>query len=345
MSNRDLIVVGASAGGIEALQQLCAGLPADLQAAVLVVLHTSPNSERLLPAILNRSSSMLATYPSDRERIRRGRIYIAPPDFQMLVEDGLLRTIQGPKENHHRPAIDPTFRSAAIAHGKRVIGVVLTGLLDDGTSGLMVIRAHGGAAVVQDPSTALFPAMPRNALSRVPDAQIASLPELPNLLTDLVNEEIELEQPAAVVKDPLAESETRIAKIDMSEIEKEIVNGKPSPFGCPECGGVLWEIDQQGFLRFRCRVGHAYTAEHLRTEQRQAVETALWSALRALEERASLYRRMADRASEARHEESRGAYEERAINAEMNSQTLRDFLVQVSAPEMEGTEIPNAASD
>lgn len=334
MANRDLIVIGASAGGIEALQRLCAGLPGDLNAAVLVILHTSPNSGGLLPHILTRWGKLPAALPINGEPIEKGRIYVAPPDLHMIVQDGHLLTVRGPRENHHRPAIDPTFRSAAVNYGNRVIGVVLTGLLDDGTSGLMVVCAHGGTAVVQNPSTATFPSMPISALERVPDAYVADLEEIPQLLTRLVSENIEVVRPQSI-KDQRAISETRFAELDMSEIEKEIRTGEPSQFACPECGGVLWEIDQEGMTRFRCRVGHAYTAKHLHAEQRQAIEAALWSALRALEESASLYRRMAGKPTLSNNSLTRRSYQERAENAEMNARTLREFLVHVNLPDVE----------
>lgn len=336
MPNRDLIVIGASAGGIEALQRICAGLPPNLNAAVLVVLHTSPNSGSLLPRLLARSGSLPATHPKNGEPIEKGRIYVAPPDHHLIVERGVLRIIRGARENHHRPAIDPTFRSAAVSYGRRVIGVVLTGLLDDGTSGLMVIDAHGGAAVVQDPQTALFPGMPESALERVPNACIASLEDIPPLLEKLVGEEVEAE--AHPMRDTASASEVQLAELDMSEIENEIRDGKPSPYGCPECGGVLWEIDQSGLLRFRCRVGHAFTARHLRAEQRHAIEAALWAALRALEESGSLYRRMALRARTGNQHTSMELYEERASTAEDSAKTLRDFLVHVNSDEAAAAE-------
>ncbi len=344
MSNRDLIVIGASAGGIEALQQVCAALPPNLNAALVVVMHTSPSSGGLLPKVLSRAGPIPAIHPRNGEIIAKGMIYVAPPDCHLIVDSGVLRTIRGPQENHHRPAIDPTFRSAAASYGQRAIGVVLTGLLDDGTSGLMVIHAHGGAAVVQDPRTAMFPAMPESALERVPDARVAKLNEIAPLLASLVAEEIQVEpEPNTAKADTGTNSEIRLAELDMSEIENEIRNGHPSSFGCPECGGVLWEIDQAGLLRFRCRVGHAYTARHLRAEQRHAVEAALWAALRALEENASLYRRMALRARNGNHDQAMLVYEDRAENAEENSRTLRDFLVHVNADELTVDEAEEAA--
>ena len=342
MPNRDLVVIGASAGGIEALQQLCRELPADLNAAVMVVMHTSSHTGGLLPKVLGRAGPLPAGHPENGEVIERGRIYVAPPDMHMIVEDGRVRTVRGPRENRHRPAIDPTFRSAAVAHGRRVIGVVLTGMLDDGTAGLMVVRAHGGEAIVQNPQTAMFPSMPQNALDRVRGAHVAELAEIPSLLAKLVSEPLQEATSPMASRDTPAMKEIRLAELDMSEVENELRNGKPSPFACPECGGVLWEIDQSGLLRYRCRVGHAYTARHLRAEQGQAVETALWSALRALEENASLYHRMAARARWGSQEHSARVFDDRAANAESNSETLRNFLLQVSTPEMEGDEAAEA---
>ncbi len=333
MPNRDIVVIGASAGGIEALQDLCSRLPADLDATILIAMHTSPHSNGLLPRVLSRAGPLDAIHPQDRQPIRKGLIYVAPPDHHLLVERGYVRVIQGPRENHSRPAIDPLFRSAAAAYGPRVIGVILTGLLDDGTSGLMVVRAHGGSAVVQDPRTAMFPAMPTNALERVPEAYVASLVDISSLLLTLISEQVP--DATSVPLADLAKRETRIAELDMSEVEKESHVGTPSTFACPECGGVLWEIDQEGLLRYRCRVGHAYTAKHLDEEQRHTIEVALWSALRALEESASLYRRMAQRVHDSLHHETEAAYQERAANAAENARNLRDFLLTVNEPDQQ----------
>lgn len=341
MPNRDLVVIGASAGGIGALRQLCAALSRDLKAAVLVVVHTPASSAPLLPRVLRRAGCLNVVSPSDGEEIQKGIIYVAPPDRHMVVEGHHVWLVRGPRENHHRPAIDPTFRSAALAHGPRVIGVVLTGCLDDGTGGLMVVHAHGGAAIVQNPSSAMYPSMPESALRMVPDAHTATLKEMPELIAKLVSEPLEDLRPAGVT-DALTIPDVRMAELDMSEVESDVRAGKPSVFGCPECGGVLWEIHQGGLLRFRCCVGHAYTTQHLRAEQRQVIESALWAALRALEESASLYRRLATRAAAGHLKSLTKSYEERAATAEMNSHTLRDFLVHVNAgePEVEGASEP-----
>jgi two-component system, chemotaxis family, protein-glutamate methylesterase/glutaminase len=193
------------------LRCVCAGLPADLEAAVLVVQHTSGSS--LLPQILTRAGPLPAVHPEDKEIIQKGRIYVAPPDFHMIVRVGRIRLFQGARENRHRPAIDPLFRSAANSYGPKTVGVVLTGLLDDGTSGLMTVKAQNGAAVVQDPASALFPSMPASALEGVPDAHVAPLAEIPQLLVQLVNEQVEL----AWKPDEVAGKEVGFAELDMQD--------------------------------------------------------------------------------------------------------------------------------
>jgi two-component system, chemotaxis family, protein-glutamate methylesterase/glutaminase len=334
MIHRELVVVGASAGGIEALQQLLASLPMNFDAALLIVLHTSAHAGNLLPQVLQRASSIPVLHPADGDVIRKRRVYIAPPGFHMLVEGHLIRVIQGPRENLHRPAIDPLFRSAAASWGRRVIGVILTGALDDGTSGLMVVRARGGSAIVQDPATAMFPAMPESALEQVPDAQVLALEDIPGALQKLISEPLSNEDPVKPLAGEVeaeSEKETRFAAFNMAEIENERRSGRPSQFACPDCGGVLWELEDKSFLRFRCRVGHAFTARHLGAEQRQAVETALWSALRALEENASLYRRMAAQAKS--HEITSRKLKEQGLNIAENARILREFLLRVSQDE------------
>jgi two-component system, chemotaxis family, protein-glutamate methylesterase/glutaminase len=330
VEHRDIVVIGASAGGLEAIGRILGAIPGDLDASILLVLHTAEHSRSLLPQIFERAGKLPASHPEDGEKIQRGRVYIAPPGFHMIVDDGHLRVLQGPRENLHRPAIDPLFRSAAAAYGPRVIGVILTGMLDDGTGGLMAVSAAGGEAIVQDPESALYGSMPRSALDNVSKARPTPLDDIPELLLRLIRSPLPagLSRPR---KAPMgAAKESRIAELDMEEIANEERLGRPSPFACPDCGGVLWEIEQNGFLRFRCRVGHAFTAKYLGAEQRHAVETALWEALRALEESASLYRRMAERATASHHDLPAQLYQERASDTEANSRVLRDFLLQVN---------------
>jgi two-component system chemotaxis response regulator CheB len=241
----------------------------------------------------------------------------------------MLRTLPGPRENLHRPAIDPLFRSAALARGRRVIGVILTGLLDDGTSGLMVVHARGGAAIVQDPRSAMFSDMPQNALDQVPDARALPLEQIAKELVRLVAEDLPEPVNTDAGADSLEAKENRLMEQEMPQIADDNRPGQPSVFGCPECGGVLWELEENGFLRFRCRVGHAYTARVLDTEQLHATEVALWSALRALEESAGLHERMADRASQSRQSGAADRFRERADSTRENAKILREFLTRV----------------
>lgn len=332
---RDLVVIGGSAGGIEALREVLRDLPTDFPAAVLVVLHTAGRGEKQshLARILGRATRLPVSHPADGERIEPGHIYVAPPDYHMMVKDDHVRILQGPRENRHRPAIDPLFRSVAVARGRRAAGVVLTGLLDDGTAGLMVLRAHGGAAVVQDPATALFGDMPRHALEQVPDACVLPVKSIGDELVRLVREELPEARPAAT-KGPAQteEKETEFLEREMPEMADEIRPGRSSAFACPDCGGVLWEVEENGFLRFRCRVGHAFTALHLSAEQQHSVESSLWSALRALEESRALHQRLAQRTGEANHTRTAALYQEHADNLEQNARVLREFLTRVSAP-------------
>lgn len=331
MPQRDIVVIGTSAGGLEALRTLFSSLPENLDAAILVVMHRTESVSSILPEVLARSSRLPVVKPEDGEPIQAGRIYMAPAGMHMLVESSRIRLIRGPRENRHRPAIDPLFRSAAATFDGRVIGVILTGMLDDGTSGLMVVHAQNGVAIVQNPATAMFPSMPQNALNRVPDAKVANLEDLPRLLKDLVSKEASPRGHAPRPRaEALARKETRITDMDMAEIENPEKLGQPSEFSCPECGGVLWEVEQGELLRFRCRVGHAYTADHLQTSQRLAIETALWAALRALEESLSMYRRLSTRAKAADNEFTAQLYDERIHTTETNTRVLQEFLLNVN---------------
>jgi two-component system chemotaxis response regulator CheB len=261
---------------------------------------------------------MPVDYPKDQEQIQEAHVYLAPPDFHMTVEDGRLRVLQGPNENRSRPAIDPLFRTAARYHGRRVLGVILTGMLDDGALGLMAVKANGGGAIVQDPQTALFPGMPTSALEQVPGATVLPLAEIAAAITRFAGENRGGNGHATSQTAPLVET------------ADEQHRGRPSPFACPDCGGVLWEVEDQGFLHFRCRVGHAFTTANLEAAQREAVETSLWSALRALEERAALYRRMADSASTGNLSATVEVFQQRASHSDENARVLRQFLLEVN---------------
>ena len=325
MAARNIIVIGASVGGVDALQRLVSGLPKGFPAAIFVVLHVPPEGASVLPEILKRAGNLSAGHPRDGDSIHTGHIYVAPPDNHILVEDGRVRVIHGPKENRHRPAIDPLFRSAAACYGPRVIGVVLTGAMDDGTAGLLSVKKRGGIAVVQDPEDAICGDMPRSALETVEVDHVAALDRIPGLLQQLVREQV-AENGGG--KSSRLTKESKIAKLDMETIEDENRPGKPSSFGCPECGGVLWELDGEQMVRFRCRVGHAYTASGLGLAQSEEVERALWAAMRGLEEAASLARRLAERAERGKHPRLAQQYRARAESKTEQAELLRTLIVE-----------------
>ncbi|WNG26796.1 chemotaxis protein CheB [Cystobacter fuscus] len=323
--HRDIVVVGASAGGVEALTRLVAQLPEDFPAAVLVVLHLSAGHRSLLPEILSRAGPLPAIHPKPETELEPGRIYVAPTDRHLLVEPGRVLVNSGPRENGHRPAVDPLFRSAARAYGPRVIGVVLTGALDCGTSGLMAVKAQGGLAIVQDPEDAYCPDMPRNALEYVKVDHKVKLAELGALLVRLVSAPL---PPHEVPKPSLRLEEEVTAMREVRGIHTNPRDtGSPSLFSCPDCGGVLFEMDEEGLLRYRCRVGHGFTAKALSVTQQAAMDGALWAALRALEESAALSRRMAARARERTHDHSARRYEERARATEEQAELVRQMVM------------------
>ena len=290
MTDRDIVVVGASAGGVEALTQLCAGLPEDFPAAICIVQHLSPYGQSVLPKLLDRAGPLTAAVPDDGEAIQPGRIYVAPPDLHMLLRPGRLLLRRGPQENRSRPSIDALFRSAAVAYGSSVIGVVLTGLLDDGTEGLIAIKQAGGLSVVQDPAEAQWPSMPQQALERDGVDHVAKVAELPSLLLRLLAEPVGASQPLSpdiVMEDRLAEHD-----LALRDASGNAPPGRPSPISCPDCGGVLNEIEGKGLARFRCQVGHAFTALGLAVAQHQELERALAVAVRTHRDRLRLFEQM-----------------------------------------------------
>lgn len=325
MPGHDIIVIGASAGGVDALVRLAHDFPKNLPAAIFVVLHIPSQSPSLLPSILNRAGLLKALHPTENMKIESGHIYIAPPDLHLLVKRGYIRIVRGPRENRHRPAIDPTLRSAALAYGPRVIGTILTGALDDGTAGLQAVKQQGGLAVVQDPQDAFYPSMPRSALEHVQVDYCVPLTEMGPLLTQLSH------RPAASEKDyPISqdlENEVKIVEMNMDALNTDYHPGKPSVLACPECGGVLWESQDGNLLRFRCRTGHTFSPESVLAEQNEELERALWIALKTLEEKASLSRRMMHQAQEHGSDWMASRFEDRLQEAEKNAKVIRDLLV------------------
>ncbi len=292
MPNRDIVVIGASAGGLQAMVELVTPLPAGLPASLFVVVHTAAEGGGAFPEVIQRTSALSVAYATDHDEIAPGRVYVAPPDHHLLVKRSGVRVVRGPRENRFRPAIDPLFRTAARTYGPRVIGIVLSGGLDDGTHGLELIKRHGGLAIAQDPQEALIPSMPLSAIQSVEVDQILAAGAIGAKLPLLVRQEVEHELSVGPEGVDVAEG-----------VADTLVTGQtpgpPSPYTCPECGGPLWEFEEGRLLRFRCHVGHGFTADALAAEQNDSLENALWSALRALEEQAAFRRRMARHAERA----------------------------------------------
>jgi two-component system chemotaxis response regulator CheB len=278
---RDLVVIGASAGGVEALKRLVADLPRDLPAAICVVLHIAPTSTSALAGILARAGALPCKAAANGDALRPGQIMVAPPDHHLIVSDGRVRLDVGPRENGHRPAVDTLFRSAARERAADVVGVVLSGTRDDGSAGLAVIKERGGAAIVQDPQDALYAGMPASALAHVAVDAVAPAALLADTIVAMVRGEplpagVRASAPPA---DPPGEEETLTLV-------------------CPECGGVLSEVEGSSVPRWRCHIGHLYSAGTLEEIQGAAVERALWTALRSLEDRAALLRRLAEQTAQ-----------------------------------------------
>ena len=318
---RDIVVVGGSAGSIEVLAEFVGGLPEDYPGSIFIVVHFPGSVKSTLPRILTRSGPLIAQHARDGDAIHSGRIYVAPPDCHLLISNGHVRVGRGPKENGHRPAVDPLFRSAALSYGRRVVGLILSGNLNDGTAGLLRIKQRGGLAVVQDPETALYQGMPRSAIEHVAIDHVLPVEEIPRLLTEVVSQPVESEV-SGMLEEPTFDN----LADDLAIADRQKQPGVPSTMACPECHGVLWEVKEEELVQFRCRVGHAYSAEALLVHQSEQLEAALWTALRALEEHAALARRLAARALGRGHSHSASSFTEQAMDAEHHASVIRSVL-------------------
>lgn len=326
MNGHKIIVIGASAGGVEALSQLFGGLKPDLNAAIFVVLHIPAHAESFLPQILNRHSRIPVEHAEDAKIIDAGHAYIAPPGQHLVIQDGMMRLTFGPKVNHTRPAIDPLFESAAKNFGPNVIGVILSGSLNDGTKGLQTIKQAGGIAVVQNLDEALFTDMPASALHDVqvdftlPVAQIASL------LNRLSDQPV-LEKGETQVKEPIPDSfedEIDLIKEEMKSYEEGHKSNQRSVLTCPDCGGVLWELKDNQLIRYRCHTGHVYNAESLLASYDTDYEKAFWTAIRTMVEKAAISNRLAMNAKEHGNTEREAYYLSIAKEAEGEADRIRE---------------------
>jgi two-component system chemotaxis response regulator CheB len=310
-----VIGIGASAGGVDVLLKLVSALPGDLPHAICIALHVPPTGKSMLAAILDRRSELRVETAQGGERLRAGSVYVAPPDRHLLIGDGGVTVGRGPKENGVRPAVDPMLRSLAGAYGPAAVAVIVSGALGDGADGARAVADAGGTVIVQDPDDALVASMPERAIEAVgtPDAVLTAV-EIGRAIGDLGDKRVEMRDhvPIPPPEDMIEESRNRPA-------------GPATGFTCPECHGALWEVGAGDMLRYRCRIGHAYSEDALFVEQGSAVEAALWSALEVLEERAELLRKMAARRADL-HPRMRTRFEAGARDAQERADLIRRAL-------------------
>jgi two-component system, chemotaxis family, protein-glutamate methylesterase/glutaminase len=327
---KHLIVLGASAGGVGALQAVVSTLPADLNAAVLIVLHIPVHTPTKLDEVLGSNSAVTVKLADDLEHLKHGVVYVAPTDRHLVVEGTHVRLTRGPRENRVRPCIDVLFRSVALHFGPRAIGVVLTGALDDGTAGLWAIKDRGGIAVVQDPEDSEMSSMPRSALEHVSVDHVLPLASIGSTLAQLARETLP-RQPAASAAPDEMQVETEIA-IEGDALRRGVLNmGEMSANTCPECHGVLVRIREGRVLRFRCHTGHAFSLQTLLIDVDKAIDDSLWNAIRAIEERALVLREMEAIASSSHDTSVVSECAAQAQHEEQRAQRVRELVVSANS--------------
>ncbi len=326
MVNRDIVAIGTSAGGFDALRFILSKLPAEFPAALLVVTHLPPKIPSGLDSVLSQSGSLPARFARNGEEARHGHIYLAPPDRHLLYDGNQLTLGTGARENYSRPSIDPLFRSLAECCGHRSIGVLMTGTLGDGSSGLHVLGDCGGKTVVQDPEDAAFPDMPANALRKGAVDHVAALAGIPALLRDLVR------QPAGMKRKPPENlrHEVEMARTGRSTIGEIDQIGRRSALTCPECDGVLWEIQEGDGLRYRCHIGHAFTTELVNIALEDAVSRALAVALRSFEERAEIAHNLERQALSRSQPASAKMWRQRIGEIDSQAEIIRDAIKRIN---------------
>jgi two-component system, chemotaxis family, protein-glutamate methylesterase/glutaminase len=324
------IALGASAGGVETLTEVVASLPKDFPAAIFVVLHVPPYQESRLPQILSNCGSLPACHPEDGTKIRAGNIYIAPPDHHLLIEDKSISVKRGPKENRFRPSIDALFRSVAYTYRSQAVGVVLSGLLDDGTSGLWTIKRLGGIAIVQQPNDAKFESMPLSALEQVKVDHLAGSGQIGPLLEEIVNEKLEITSPDPVLLKRV-KTELQIAA-EANAFQKGIMDfGQFTAFTCPECHGVLVRLMEDKMTRYRCHTGHGYSDSALLEAVMESTGELLWQVMRAFEEAAMVVGHMAEYAASLGDNPRAKALKAKAEELEQRSKPLHDAVLRHEA--------------
>lgn len=324
-AHRDIVVIGASAGGIETLPQLLAQLPSQLDASLFIVQHRLADSSGYLVDILRKASSLPVRWAEQGDRVEPGQVYVAPADVHMTFTDHHVRLAAGPRVNHSRPSIDLLFRSAAASHGSRTIGVLLTGMLHDGIAGLDAIRRTGGYVMVQEPQDAVFPELPRNALATITPDRVVRIAELGSALVELTRMPVTLHE---VPPELALEARLDVDPTHGEELLDRI--GQLTTINCPDCGGSLWKVAGSIAPHLRCYVGHVVSARELLERKGNEVEAALWSAVRALRERANTFETLADDARQRGNSEQMVVeYARRAREQRAQAELAREFLLEL----------------
>ena len=327
MPRLNLVVIGASAGGLQALLDIFLELTPQVAVPILVVVHTPAGRESNLPDVLSRGSNLPVSFVERDQVLRNGHVYVAPPDQHVLVTGTGATLNHGPKENGFRPAIDPLFRSAARIHGSRVMGIILSGALDDGVYGLKMIKDAGGVTVAQDPAEAVVPSMPLSALRYVAVDHVLRTRSIAALISESAGTP---EEKTAMARKTKHDDPDQQPSMTIDEMKRAY--GPASALSCPDCGGALWEIEDGQLVRYRCHVGHQYSSQGLDNGQNDVVEEALWTAVRVLEEHADLRARMSRRADMAGLDAVSSSFAESADLAHRQAQSIRDVLVANGMP-------------
>lgn len=315
-----IVVIGASSGGFEAIKKIIKDLPTNFRPPVFIVWHTGPDAQGVMPGVLNKITSIFADYALDNEEIKPNRIYVAPPDHHLLIDEGIIRLTHGPKENHFRPAVDPLFRSAAYSYGNRVIGIILSGALDDGTAGLSRIKNNGGITIIQNPDDAETRSMPESALRNVQIDYNAPVAEIAELLVKISSKGLFIN---TLLKDKITEIEVRSAIGDKVAARESFAMGELLPFTCPECHGVLSKISDGGISHYRCHTGHAFSVDTLLNTLSEKVENDLYTALAGMDESLLLLNHIGDHLAENNESQMAALYFIKAKETEGHVDALR----------------------
>lgn len=324
---RDIVVIGCSAGGVEALPRVLHPLPVDLPVAVFIVQHMAPTKTPYLVDILSRATQIPVGWAEQGDRIQRGRIYVAPPDVHLIFTNEHLTLTRGARENHARPSIDKLFRSAAAVHGSRTIGVLLTGMLDDGVAGLRAIRETGGFVIIQDPDDAAFPELPSRALQALAPDRMLPLDRIASTILAAAQERV----PALRVPEGISLEAALDRKGNATPAELERL-GPQSAIACPECQGPMWQLGEDESRRYRCYLGHVVTAREVLVQGTVAVEAALWSAVRALNERAMTLETLARDSERSGNLQAAETYTQRAQESRTQADLARQFMLDLVRP-------------